>query len=35
MILSDRSAGRDLDVSPHALETYDALSRPDSSDPDE
>ena len=33
MILSDRSAGRDLDVSPHALETYDALSRPDSSDP--
>lgn len=35
MILSDRSAGRDLDVSPHALETYDALSRPDFSDPDE
>lgn len=35
IILSDRSAVRDVDVSPHALETYDALSRPDSSDPDE
>ena len=35
MILSDRSTGRDLDVSPHALETYDALSRPDASDPEE
>ena len=35
MILSDCAAARHLDVSPHALETYDALSRADSSDPDE
>jgi transposase len=34
IVLSDRTAVRDLDVAPHALETYDALSRSDPADTD-
>ena len=32
--LPDRPGVRDLDVTPHRLETYDALTRPDPDDPE-
>lgn len=34
MVLPDRPGVRDLDVTPHRLETYDDLARSDSSDPE-
>jgi len=34
MALPDRPGVRDLDVTPHRLETYDALTRSDSGDPE-
>lgn len=33
IVLPDRPGVRDLDVTPHRLETYDELTRPDSDDP--
>ena len=35
LALPDRPGVRDLDVQPQALETYDALTRPDPDDPGE
>ena len=32
MVLPDRPGVRDLEITPHRLETYDALTRPDSDD---